>query len=74
MVDNAKAIGNQIEFGEDVAGNEDGHSKFIVEALDHLTEFLDSDWIETIDGFVQNEEVGFGNERNRNSQPLFHPE
>ena len=48
MVDNAKAIGNQIEFGEDVTGNEDGHAEFIIEALDHLTEFLDSDWIETI--------------------------
>ena len=55
-----------------MTGNEDGHAEFIIEAFDHLTEFLDSDRIETIDGFVQNEEVGFGNERNRNSQPLFH--
>ena len=73
MVDNAKTIGNQIEFREDVTGNEDGHAEFIIEALDHLTEFLDSDWIKAIDGFVQNKEVGLGNERNRNSQPLFHP-
>ena len=74
LVDNTKTIGNQIKLGQDMTGNEDGHAEFIVEALDHLTEFLDSDRIETIDGFVQNEEVGFGNERNRNSQPLFHPE
>ena len=38
-----------------MTGNEDGHTEFIVEAFDHLTEFLDSDWIETIDGFIQNE-------------------
>ena len=73
MVDNAKAVGNQIKFGEDVTGNEDGHAEFIVEALDHLTEFLDSDRIETIDGFIQNKEIWLGNERDRNSQPLFHP-
>ena len=72
LVDNAKAISNQIEFREDMTGNEDGHAEFIIEALDHLTKFLDSDRIKTIDGFVQNEEVGFGNERNGNSQPLFH--
>ena len=41
-----------------MTGNEDGHAEFIIEALDHLTKFLDSDRIKTIDGFVQNEEVG----------------
>ncbi len=59
LVDNTKAIGHQIKFGQDVTGDEDGHAEFTVEVLIIWTEFLIPTGSRPLDGSTKNEEVGF---------------
>ncbi len=59
---------------KDMTGNEDGHIEFIVEALDHLTEFLDSDWDRDRDGFIKMRKSGLAMRAIAIPNRCFYPE
>ena len=74
FLDNAEPVPHQVEFRQDMAGDDKGHAQLLVEPLHQLAEFLDSDRIQAIDRFVQYHQVRSGKKRNSQTQPLFHPE
>ena len=74
VIDDSNVVGHQGNFRQDMAGEENGFSAFVAQPPDKGADLRDSDGVEPVGRFIQNEKLRVVHHRKGDRQPLLHAE
>ena len=72
VVDDAHLIDHLLHFSQQVAGDQDRRAAPVGHILDEIAHLLDAGGVETVGGFVQNQQLGISQQRLCDSETLAH--
>ena len=72
LVQDRDACAEQLDFVEQVRGEQDGEAQFLLQSLNGEAHLVDALGVEAIAGLVEDEQLGVGHERLREGEPRAH--